>query len=184
LYTVPNIPHLRNLRLTLYYRELMENEAQARSSIVSQKWKQDPDANRFGSFFGPRGKYYVNGILVGEDGVEVSETSSRPFPEKRVPRRGLLQVFPDDPDYAKLCVEQGLAHLIKGNKDGPLPNGVHSPPASQAADTPGATVPGAGSDSKDDDEAAKRTSDAHAPTNGTLANEVTDSGRDQKDRAD
>lgn len=175
LYTVPNIPHLRNIRLVVTYRELIENDAQMLVWRAPQKWKQDPDANRFGGFFGPRNQYFINGSLVGEDAPKLSETSSTPFPEKQVPRRGLLQVFPDDPDYTRLCIEQGLEHLVNGYKEGSLPNGVHSPPASQAPDTPSAAILGAMDDPRDHD-AAKETNESHTATNGNLPNGVNGSG--------
>lgn len=167
LYTVPNIPHLRNIKLAVTYRELIENDAQMLVWRAPQKWKQDPDANRFGGFFGPRSKYYVNGVVVGEDAPTQSQTSTTPFVEKRVPRRGLLQVFPDDPDYARICVEQGLEHLVNGHKGLPLPNGVHSPPASQTADTPAPV-----NDDQEHEVSKEAHLEPHAGTNGSLLNGV------------
>ena len=170
LYTVPNIPHLRNIKLGVTYRELIEDEEQMQCWRLPNKWKQDPDANRFGGYFGPRMQYFVNGVMVGEDVPQLAKTSSTPFPEKRVPRRGLLQVFPDDPDYARICIEQGLGHLVNGYKEVSLPNGVHSPATSQAADTPATTAFGTADESKDDDDGAKEMHESHATTNGNLPN--------------
>ncbi|KID79864.1 Protein HOS4 [Metarhizium brunneum] len=135
LYTVPNIPHLRNLRIAVNYRELLENESQLFGWKVTQKWKQDPGAERF-HVFAPRNKYYINGVFVGEDLPTRHKTSKTPFPEKRVPRRGLVQVFPEDPDYERICMEQGLEHLVKGLQTPSLPNGDHSSPTMQTATTP------------------------------------------------
>ncbi|KAJ2967443.1 hypothetical protein NQ176_g9659 [Zarea fungicola] len=125
LYTVSNIPHLRNITLAVEYRELLESEAQVVGWKAPQKWKQDPGADRFFGF-APRHKYYLGGHFVREDVPTKHLISNTPFPEKRVPRRGLIQVFPDDPDYEKLCLEQGLEHLIKGQQKPTLPNGVHT----------------------------------------------------------
>ncbi|KAF4121220.1 Ankyrin repeat [Geosmithia morbida] len=136
LYTVPNIPHLRNVQLAIMYRELAQEDHELKTFKTKQKWKQDPDANRFGGVFGPRNKYYVNGVMVDEDKPVPAVTSKTPFPERRVPRRGLLQVFPDDPDYARICMEQGLGHLVKGHGGQSPVNGVQSPPPSHSADTP------------------------------------------------
>ncbi|OAQ70204.1 ankyrin repeat protein [Pochonia chlamydosporia 170] len=135
LYTVPNIPHLRNLRIAVEYRELLENESQLIGWKSTQKWKQDPGTERFHGF-APRNKYYVNGLSVGEDLPTTHQTSKTPFPEKRVPRRGLVQVFPDDPDYERICLEQGLEPLVKGLQTPSLPNGVHSSPTMQTMVTP------------------------------------------------
>ena len=55
------------------------------------------------------------------------QTSKTPFPEKRVPRRGLVQVLPDDPDYERICNDQGLDHLIRGRRTPSMPNGMYSP---------------------------------------------------------
>lgn len=130
MYIIPNVPHLRSLKLSVEYRELPEDEGQLYGWKYSQKWKQDPDADRFYGF-APRNKYYVNGVMVEEQKPGLCATSNTPFPEKRVPRKGLQQIFPGDPDYARLCKEQGLDHLLNGIK-APLPNGGHLSPRSQS----------------------------------------------------
>ncbi|POR33492.1 Protein HOS4 [Tolypocladium paradoxum] len=135
LYTVPNIPHLSSIKLAVEYRELLESESQISGWASASKWKQDPDAGRFLGH-APRCKYYINGIMVGEDMPTLHQTSRTPFPEIRVPRRGLVQVARDDPDYERICVEQGLEHLLKGRQTPLLPNGVHSSPSSQTTTTP------------------------------------------------
>ncbi|QPH01247.1 hypothetical protein C2857_005446 [Epichloe festucae Fl1] len=135
LYTVPNIPHLRNIRLAVEYRELLESESQLTGWQPTHKWKQDPGADRFHGF-APRHKFYINGAMVGEDAPSSHQTSKTPFPEKRVPRRGVVQVFPEDPDYERLCIEQGLEHLIKGVRTPSLTNGDFSSPTMQTHITP------------------------------------------------
>ncbi|KAK2593150.1 hypothetical protein QQS21_009160 [Conoideocrella luteorostrata] len=135
LYTVPNIPHLRNIKLSVEYRELLENESQLLGWQTSNKWKQDPDAPRFDGG-APRYKYYVNGTLVGEMLPTTHQISKSPFPEQRVPRRGLVRAFPEDPDYEQLCIEQGLEHLIKAVQTPSLTNGSHSSPIMQTQFTP------------------------------------------------
>ncbi|KAG5914970.1 hypothetical protein E4U42_000216 [Claviceps africana] len=127
LYTVPNIPHLRNLRLAVEYRELLESESQVPGWQPTCKWKQDPGVERFHGF-APRRKYYLQGALVGEELPSVHQTSNTPFPENRVPRRGLVQVFSDDPDYVRICMEQGLEHLVNGARTPSLTNGDFSSP--------------------------------------------------------
>ncbi|KAF9871715.1 histone deacetylase complex subunit [Colletotrichum karsti] len=131
MFITPSIPHLRNLKMSVEYRELPENEGQLYGWKVPEKWRQDPDADRFYGF-APRNKYYINGVMVEEQKPGLSATSSTPFPEKRVPRKGLQQIFPGDPDYPRLCKEQGLEHLLNGTKSPVLPNGGHLSPRSQS----------------------------------------------------
>ncbi|KAM0278080.1 hypothetical protein ACHAQH_005371 [Verticillium albo-atrum] len=135
---IPTIAHLQNLRLSVEYREIPENEAQELTFQTPRRYRQDPGAERFMGF-APRSTYFVNGQKVGEDLPGLSATSKVPFPdhERRVPRRnGLQQVFPGEPDYAKLCLAQGLGHLVNGHKSPSpsLPNGVHPSPISQTTD--------------------------------------------------
>ncbi|GKT88183.1 ankyrin repeat protein [Colletotrichum tofieldiae] len=140
MFIVPNIPHLRSLKMSVEYRELPDDEGQLYGWKVPQKWKQDPDADRFYGF-APRNKYYINGVMVEEQKPGMSATSSHPFPEKRAPRKGLQQVFPCDPDYARVCKEQGLEHLLNGTKSPALPNGGHLSPRSQSNATESSAEP-------------------------------------------
>ncbi|SPO01116.1 related to nasopharyngeal carcinoma susceptibility protein LZ16 [Cephalotrichum gorgonifer] len=127
LFIVPTIPHLRGLRLSVEYREIVESEAQLFGWKSLSKWKQDPDAGRFHGF-APGNKYYVNGALVSEEKTSWSRTSKTPFLEKRVPRRGgINRVYPDEPDYASICKQQGLGHLLKEAEGPATPNGVPRP---------------------------------------------------------
>jgi hypothetical protein len=135
MFIVPTIPHLRSLELAIAYRELPEHESQLRTWAPLQKWKSDSNADRFHGF-APRNKYYVNGQMVREDRPGMSSVSTSPFPEKRVPRKGLTAVSPDDPDYSRLCREQGLDHLLAEADSPLLPNGVHSSPASAVSNLP------------------------------------------------
>lgn len=130
LYTVSNTPHLRNIMLAVEYRELLENEAQAIGWQTPQKWKQDPNMDRYFGF-APRHKYYLNGTFVKEDLPSEHAVSKIPFPDIRLPRRGLVQVAPDDPDYERICIEQGLVHLVKKTESPSLPNGIHAPVTEQ-----------------------------------------------------
>ena len=115
LYTIPNVPHLRNIKLAVEYREIYETEEHARRLKLPQKWKQDPGIERYHGF-APRHNYYVNGKLVGEELPTLTQTSKTPFSEHQVPRRGLIPVPPDDPDYRRLCLAQGLHHLVKNQR--------------------------------------------------------------------
>jgi len=142
MFIVPTIPHLRSLELAITYRELPEHDSQLRTWAPLQKWKSDPDANRFYGF-APRNKYYVDGQLVREDLPGMSAVSTSPFPEKRVPRRGLQAVSPDDPEYTRLCREQGLEHLLSEAGSPLLPNGFHgSSPTSAASNLVSRTFSG------------------------------------------
>jgi hypothetical protein len=129
MFIVPTIPHLRSVQLAIEYRELPQHESQLRTWAPLQKWRSDPDANRYHGF-APRTKYYLNGSLVREDLPGSSTTSHSPFPEKRVPRRGLQAVSLGDPEYHRICRAQGLAQLAGDAASPPLPNGFHSSPAS------------------------------------------------------
>jgi hypothetical protein len=114
------------------YRELPEDETKlgSLSAPSSCKWKSDPDAARYHGWT-PQSKYYLNGELVGEDLPKFAAVSSTPFPESRVPRRHMRAVPPDDPEYPRLCHEQGLGHLLNGEACGSpsLPNGIHTTPS-------------------------------------------------------
>ncbi|KAK1751672.1 hypothetical protein QBC47DRAFT_364035 [Echria macrotheca] len=124
MYIVPRIEHLRNVKLTMEYRELPENEADLNTWRSLQKWKNDPGSYR-NRGFAPGKKHYINGEFVSEDGASLSAVSPSPFPEKRVPRRGLIAVSPDDPAFATLCKEQGLDDLV--DRGSPLlPNGIQA----------------------------------------------------------
>ncbi|KAJ3579384.1 hypothetical protein NPX13_g1185 [Xylaria arbuscula] len=131
---IPSIPHLQDLRLSICYRELPENEAALFTFSGPSKWKQDPDAASRGPF-APRNKFYINGQLIGEEKPGKYRPSREPFPEHRVPRRhGLVKVTPDEPDYARLCVEQNLAYLLtEQQKQSVL---THLTPKSMASNEP------------------------------------------------
>ncbi|KAG7121896.1 Protein HOS4 like protein [Verticillium longisporum] len=138
LSVIPTIAHLQDFRLSVEYREIPEDEAQERAYQTPRRYRQDPGSERFMGF-APRNTYYVNAQKVGEDLPGLAATSKVPFPdhERRVPRRnGLQQVFPGEPDYAKLCFAQGLGHLVNARKSPSpsIPNGVHPSPISQTTD--------------------------------------------------
>lgn len=124
MFIIPTIPHLRDVKLTMSYRELPESETQLKWT-PTQKWKSDPDASRFHGF-APSNKQFINGKLVSERKPGLCAVSRSPFPEKRVPRRGLVEVSPDDPDYKRICKEQGISDPTTTESSPLLPNGVHS----------------------------------------------------------
>ncbi len=132
------------MKLTLAYRELPETEAQLAKWSPLQKWKTDPDADRYYGF-APSNKHFINGELVHEDRPNLCAVSSSPFPEKRLPRRGLMAVTPDDPDFVRLCKEQGLEELASTANSPLLPNGVHSSPLSASSHLPVQNINGVGS---------------------------------------
>lgn len=132
LYIIPSFPHLHDVELIVAYKEVPQPSDVGRMKAPGH-WKSDPDSARYLGF-APGGKFYRNGVLIRENNARPAQTSKTPFPEKRVPRRGLQQVYPDDPEYARICREQGLEYLLQHHhrqKSPSLPNGVHpSPPMS------------------------------------------------------
>ncbi|CAK7274112.1 hypothetical protein SEPCBS119000_006003 [Sporothrix epigloea] len=103
---VPQFPHLRGIRLALMYRELPENEMQLKTVACTTKWKIDPDAAQLYGF-APGPKYYVDGLFVGQQRTGLTIPSRTP-PEVRVPRRGLVCVPYDDPEFTSMCKDMGL----------------------------------------------------------------------------
>ncbi|KAK3322372.1 hypothetical protein B0H66DRAFT_574595 [Apodospora peruviana] len=140
MYTIPTIQHLHDVKLTIAYRELPEDEAQLAKWAPLQKWKNDPDANRFYGF-APSNKHFINGGLVSEGKPGLCAVSKSPFPEKRVPRRGFVEVTPDDPDYSRICKEQGITDLTTAANSPLLANGVHSSPMSTSSRVNGLQSP-------------------------------------------
>jgi hypothetical protein len=130
MYIVQNFAHLRGVKMTVTYRELPASFEDWAGFKPSQKWKQDAEYRKFlNTGFGPRDKYYINGIHVGDEDLVYTPVSKTPFPEPRYPRRnGLYRVYPGEPDYEKLCRAQGLEHLLQTPSQSPsLPNGFPSP---------------------------------------------------------
>ncbi|KAG0652144.1 Ankyrin repeat domain-containing 11 [Hyphodiscus hymeniophilus] len=142
MYVVPNFPHLRGLELVVKYRELQESPVWP---PAPGKWKQDPDADP-NQIFAPRPKYYINGVFTKQGQFQSSKISTTSFGERRVPRRGLIQVFPGELDYERLAREQGLLHLISdcsashgqlnGTTNGHV-NGITSPSSDKSKSTNG-----------------------------------------------
>lgn len=113
MFIVPKFPHLRNIQLHVQYREIPPDSASLDRLTFPGKWRQDPDAgSNYG--FAPGAKVYINGEFMHEDKPKLAQTSKTPFPECRVPRIGLRQIFPNDPDYERICIQQGLLHLVQG----------------------------------------------------------------------
>jgi hypothetical protein len=116
--------HLKGLELVVKYRELKKYPHSF--PVEPEKWEQDPDRDPKQTSV-PRPKYYVNGKLTRPGSIPTSRTSKTSFGERRVPRRGLVQVFPGEPDYEQLARDQGLSHLISnGNPSHPQSNGTHA----------------------------------------------------------
>jgi hypothetical protein len=110
MFVVPNFPHLRGLEMVVKYREL---EEVAQWPRPCGKWKQDPDVDPNQQFI-PQPKVYMNGNFICQREVLRTKTSTTSLGERRVPRRGLIQVFPEDPEYFSLAKEQRLYWLIPG----------------------------------------------------------------------
>jgi hypothetical protein len=115
MFIVPKFSHLRNIHLQVQYREIPPDSSWLDRLTFPGKWRQDPDAgSNYG--FAPGAKVYVNGEFMHEDKPKLAQTSKTPFPEYRVPRIGLRQVFPNDPDYERICIQQGLLHLVQSRE--------------------------------------------------------------------
>jgi len=108
MFVVPNFPHLRGLEMVVKYRELEEVPIWPPQP---GKWSRDDDVDP-SQKFAPRPKYYVNGNFNRQGEVLRTKTSTTPLGERRVPRRGLIQVFPGEADYLSLAKEQGLYWLL------------------------------------------------------------------------
>jgi hypothetical protein len=132
LFIIPTIQHLRNVKLTVAYCELPENEMQSISWTPRQKWRNDPDANGLRGF-APGNKHYVNGLLVSEDKPSLREASASPFRRQRIPRRGFVAVSREDPAYTRFSKEQGLDDAAADAESPVLPNGVHTSPTGGAS---------------------------------------------------
>lgn len=107
---IPSVPHLRDVRLALVYRELPDKEAQLLTFTATHKWKNDPNADELLGF-APGTKYFINGSLVGQHRPGMIGTCKTPPPEVRVPRRGLVAVPVDDPEFASISKSMGIDPL-------------------------------------------------------------------------
>ncbi|KAL2201288.1 hypothetical protein P885DRAFT_65559 [Corynascus similis CBS 632.67] len=126
LFIIPTVQHLRNVRLTLTYCELPENEMQCTSWTPRQKWRQDPDSNGLGGF-APSNKHYVNGELVSEDRPSLAQASPSPFRRQRIGRRGIAQMSSrEGSDYIRHTKEQSLDCSVMDAESPILPNGMHA----------------------------------------------------------
>ncbi|KAL1840095.1 hypothetical protein VTJ49DRAFT_790 [Mycothermus thermophilus] len=125
-YIIPTIQHLRNVKLTMVYCELPENELQCTSWVPPQKWRRDPDANSAAGF-APRNKHYINGELVSEDKPVLLSTSPSPFQRPRSARRRYFSAPYNGSPTPKSCKEQDADTEMTGVESPHLPNGLHSP---------------------------------------------------------
>ncbi len=115
MFIVPKFPHLQNLRLEIMYRELPPDESYMYKWTHPWKYKQDPDGGG-NHGFAPNDKYYINGVCVGESQrVQFAKLAKTPPPlppRRRAPFDGITEVFPGEPNYERLCREQGLEYLL------------------------------------------------------------------------
>src|ERR1044071_3604110 len=103
MYIVPNIPHLRNVELTIQYREFAADGGWR----SERKFKRDPDAALYHGYV-PDSKHYLNGELLpgSKSGAQLAVVSSAPFPTHKVVRRGWTAISQDDPEYNSLLYKQ------------------------------------------------------------------------------
>ncbi|KAL2181662.1 uncharacterized protein P884DRAFT_266089 [Thermothelomyces heterothallicus CBS 202.75] len=141
LFIIPTIQHLRNVRLTMAYCELPENEMQCASWTPRQKWRHDPDADGLGGF-APSNKHYINGELVSEDKPSLAEASPSPFRRQRLPRRGLGAVSRENSTSTRLSKEQALDSPMVDAESPIVPNGVHASPSGAPSDAETTAVNG------------------------------------------
>ncbi|KAL2271651.1 hypothetical protein VTJ83DRAFT_1022 [Remersonia thermophila] len=126
-FIIPTIQHLRNVKLTMVYCELPENELQCTSWVPPQKWRRDPDANSAAGF-APRNKHYINGELVSEDKPALLSTSPSPFQRPRSARRRYFSApYHGSPTAKSSCKEQDADTEMTGVDSPQLPNGLQSP---------------------------------------------------------
>lgn len=126
---ISSIPHLHNVRLALVYRELPEKESQLLTFAPTHKWKNDPNADELLGF-APGTKYFINGTLVGQHRPGMAAPCKTPPPEVRVPRRGLIAVPVDDPEFASISRAMGIdpfsfagyAAFVVRQRNGVLPS--------------------------------------------------------------
>ena len=107
MFIAPSVPHLRNLQLDVQYHEVLPDASWLVRLAAPAKWTQDPDCDLYLGFT-PGTKSYINGDLVGEAGAKKAVVGSTPFPARRVPRVGLVEVNRGQPEYEELAREQGV----------------------------------------------------------------------------
>ena len=87
--------------------------------IPSAKWKSDPDVDPTEKF-APRPKYYLNGDINRIGQIATTRLLDAPPPgDDRVPRCGLLRIYPGDPDYEKTCRQQRLSQFLPSTETSP-----------------------------------------------------------------
>lgn len=177
MFVVPNFQHLRGVELVVNYRELQETPA---FPPQLGKWKQDPDYDS-NQTFTPRPKYYINGQFVRQGEILRTRVSNQSFGERRVPRRGLIQVHPDEPDYEELCRKQGLFHLLPGYQ-APATNIVEPTDLSHGlAQTNGVTPPNSDMSKSVNGGTPRRASSSEAPITSALVNGVNGGANSPRD---
>jgi hypothetical protein len=157
MFVVPNFPHLRNLEMIVKYRELSVDP----TPPPRGKWRDDPDTDP-NQKFAPQPNHFMNGEFIRQREAPHTKTSATSFGERRVPRRGLVQVFPGESDYYTIAREQGLYHLLPqecpnaaDQNGGPEHvNGI-TPPSSEKSKSINGVSPSRGS-----------LSEAEGPSNG------------------
>jgi hypothetical protein len=111
--------HLRGIEVEVKYMELvLLNEHPG--LLVPAKWKSDTDVNP-SQQFAPRSRYYINGEFSRIGQLGQTRILTKPPPgDDRVPRRGLVRAYPGDPDYEKICKQQGLLQFLSNEQISPV----------------------------------------------------------------
>lgn len=146
MFVVPNFPHLRGVEMQVKYSELLLPLLQP-GPIPSAKWKSDSDVDPTEKY-APRPNFYMNGEVTRTGQIANTRLLNAPPPgDNRVPRFGLLQIYPGDPDYEKMCREQGLSNCLQSNQTSPtssinpqIGETDHRPPQVNGITPPGSDI--------------------------------------------
>lgn len=128
------------------YSELLLPSSQT-GPIPSAKWKLDSDVDP-AEKYAPRPNFYLNGEVTRTGQIATTRLlDALPPGDNRVPRFGLLQIYPGDPDYEKMCKEQGLSHCLQSNQTSPtsstnpqMGETDHRPPQVNGITPPGSDI--------------------------------------------
>ena len=135
MFVVPNFPHLRGVEMQVKYFELMLPAPR----LLPPKWKTDPDVDPTKTFC-PGFKLYLNGVLIRTGQVGLTRLLDAAPPSSPVPRIGLVQIHPGDPDYERIAKQQGLLSTQTSPTSSTNPQIAEADPAPQQVN--GITPPG------------------------------------------
>ncbi|KAI9646224.1 hypothetical protein NHQ30_005664 [Ciborinia camelliae] len=118
MFIVPSFPHLRGLEMAVEYQELI-----SLGTPPANKYEQDSDYDPTHPFW-PAPQRYLNGTLITHFKIE-TKTSTKPFPESKVPRRELSRLFPNEKELIALARSQRLCNSGPNYQESPPDAGPH-----------------------------------------------------------